>query len=121
MTPENLMAEYERRLGTCDFDQVAPLIANDAIFWFTDGTHRGVGEIRKAFERTWSILKNETYWLDDMQWLAVGDDAAACTYRFNWRAEINGAPAQGNGRGTTVLQRDGDWRIVHEHLSRATG
>jgi ketosteroid isomerase-like protein len=97
---------------------VARLIAPDANFWFTDGTHRGHDALRQAFDETWAALKDETYWLDDFNWITEGDRAAACTYRFNWTATISGEPASGSGRGTTVLERRaGRWLIVHEHLS----
>jgi ketosteroid isomerase-like protein len=94
------------------------LIAEDATFWFSDGTHRGIAAIRGAFEATWHALADETYWLDQLEWIAEGDIAAACTYRFNWKATIDGQPSSGSGRGTTVLKRvDDRWWIVHEHLS----
>ena len=49
----------------------------------------------------------------------MGDTAASCTYRFRWMAEIDGTPCVGEGRGTTVLRKEGrEWKIVHEHLSR---
>ena len=118
MGPQDVLAAYEERINRHDFDLLAPLIAADAIFWFSDGSHAGIGAIRDAFERTWASLREETYWLEDRHWIAVGDAVAACTYRFGWRATIDGEPAFGAGRGTTVLRSDGDaWRIVHEHLS----
>lgn len=42
-----------------------------------------------------------------------------CTYRFRWKADIDGITYEGDGRGTTVLKKeDTQWKIVHEHLSR---
>jgi ketosteroid isomerase-like protein len=117
-----VLAAYEERINRHDFDLLVDLIAPDARFWFSDGTHEGIASIRAAFERTWAIAVGETYWLDNRQWIALGDAAAACTYRFNWRATIDGRPASGVGRGTTVLaRRDGGWQIVHEHLSKEPG
>jgi uncharacterized protein (TIGR02246 family) len=117
-TPQAVLKEYETGLAARSFDAVAHLIASDAVFWFTDGTHQGHDQIRLAFDETWAALKDETYWLDEQRWIAEGDTAAACTYRFNWTATINGQPASGSGRGTTVLaRRGGRWLIVHEHLS----
>jgi ketosteroid isomerase-like protein len=118
MDARDVLKAYELRINRHDFDEVTELIAEDAVFWFSDGTHRGLGEIRAAFERTWHALSEETYWLEDMSWIAEGDAAAACTYRFNWQAVIDGRPASGSGRGTSVLARRSDrWQIVHEHLS----
>ncbi len=112
------MALYGERINRRRFAEVAPLIDENAVFWFTDGSHVGHKAIRSAFERTWASLVNETYWLEDLQWLAMDEAAAGCTYRFHWTAEIDGQPRAGAGRGTTVLRRsDSGWKIVHEHLS----
>ena len=43
---EQFMQEYEKRANTADFDQVAPLISDDAVFWFSDGSFVGKSAIR---------------------------------------------------------------------------
>lgn len=113
------LAAYADRINEHDFDLLIDLIAPDARFWFSDGSHIGVAAIRAAFEQTWAAMgPDEHYWLDKLEWIAEGDGAAACVYRYNWRTVRNGEPASGSGRGTTVLRRVGDhWWIVHEHLS----
>ncbi|MFB9951423.1 YybH family protein [Rhizobium puerariae] len=119
MTPQDHMKLYEAKINLRRFEEVEPLVSADATFWFTDGTHHGLDDIRNAFEKTWAQLGNETYWLEDVDWVAVGDQAASCIYRFRWKAEIDGRTLEGEGRGTTVLSREGpNWKIVHEHLSR---
>jgi ketosteroid isomerase-like protein len=119
-TARDVLAAYCERINEHDFDRLTDLIAEDATFWFTDGMHRGIAEIRAAFETTWRVMgPTERYWLDRLEWIAEGDTAAACRYRFNWSAERDGETLSGNGIGTSVLQRVGDrWWIVHEHLSR---
>jgi ketosteroid isomerase-like protein len=118
MSARDVLQAYEDRINRHDFDLLTDLIAPNATFWFSDGTHRGIAEIRTAFEATWRTLADETYRLDQLEWIAEGDTAAACTYRFNWKATIGGAERSGTGRGTTVLRRADDrWWIVHEHLS----
>ena len=117
-----MLKAYEDRINHHDFDLLTDLIAEDATFWFSDGTHRGIAGIRAAFEATWQALADEIYWLDQLEWIAEEDSAAACTYRFNWKATIDGKPSSGSGRGTTVLRRvDDRWWIVHEHLSQMPG
>ena len=104
MTPEELMREYERRTNTHRFEQVAPLIADDAVYWFSDGSFRGKAAIRRAFEATWTAIRDEHY--------------AVCAYTFRWQGQTSNGPAEGTGRGTSVLRKqDGDWQVVHEHLS----
>jgi ketosteroid isomerase-like protein len=120
MSARDVLKAYEDRINRHDFALLTDLIAPDARFWFSDGSHEGSDAVRVAFERTWQNLADETYWLDQHDWIAEGDTAATCLYRFNWKATIDGRTAAGSGRGTTVLrQRDGRWWIVHEHLSSA--
>ena len=109
MIAKDVLTAYEQRINQHDFDLLLDLIAPDASFWFSDGTHQGIAAIRAAFEATWAAL------LTDREWIGEGDGAAACIYRFNWRS----GEQSGSGRGTTVLARTtAGWRIVHEHLSR---
>jgi ketosteroid isomerase-like protein len=118
MSPKDLMAIYESKINLHIFDEVAPLIAADAVFWFNDGSYVGLAAIRNAFEKTWKNLPQETYWLENLQWLALGDAAASCVYHFNWSAVRHDKIISGGGRGTTVLKKDAlTWKITHEHLS----
>lgn len=117
MGPEDVLAAYEERINRHDFDLLAPLIAADATFWFSEGSYSGHAAIRAAFERTWAALHNDTYQLSDRRWIAAGEDVAACSYRFSWTTTIDGQPRSGSGRGTTILRRDaGIWLIAHEQL-----
>ena len=121
MTPEECMAEYGRRNNTRRFADVAPLIADDAVFFFNDGTHKGIAAIQKAFEDTWAWdVSDESYSIEDLYWVAAGESVAACTYQYLWEGSVAGRPRAllGKGRGTNVLYRNGDrWQVVHEHLS----
>jgi ketosteroid isomerase-like protein len=117
-TPQSVMSAYADLINRHDFSLLVPLISEDATFWFSSGTYSGLEAARIAFERTWQRLANETYWLEDIEWIACGPDAACCVYTCNWRATLNGQPTHGRVRGTTVLaNRPEGWRIVHEHLS----
>lgn len=119
MYPEDALKQYEDRINAHDFDQLVPLISDDAVFWFNDGSHLGLEEIKRAFERTWQKFPLESYWLEEVNWIARGVSVAVCTYKFCWRATIQGKTVSGGGRGTTILRKDSDtWKIVHEHLSQ---
>jgi ketosteroid isomerase-like protein len=118
MTPIEFMQAYEQRTNTHNFQDVAPLIADDAIYWFNDGSFYGVDEIRQAFERTWGIIQNERYRIESIQWIISDENAAVCTYMFHWQGIVEGQSAQGEGRGTSVLANvDGKWKVLHERLS----
>lgn len=119
MSARDILAAYTDRINRQDFDLLTELIAPDATFWFSNGTHGGIAAIRAAFEATWQAMgPSERYWLDELEWIAEGDSATACIYRFNWEISVDGKRQSGSGRGTTVLKRLGDrWWIAHEHLS----
>jgi uncharacterized protein (TIGR02246 family) len=112
------MAEYERAANSHDIGRVLPLIAEDATYWFTDGSYRGREEIAGALERTSATIHEEVYEIRELEWVALTEELAACRYHFFWRGVVDGQPSSGRGRGTNVLvRRDGAWRVQHEHLS----
>jgi ketosteroid isomerase-like protein len=120
MSPEEFMCEYEATANTHDLEATLALIAEDAVYLFSnESSHVGKDTIRKAIQRNFDTIKAEKYAIHDLIWLAQSDDVAVCIYEFDWSGEIHGKLASGGGRGTTVIQRAvGRWRVVHEHLSR---
>jgi ketosteroid isomerase-like protein len=116
--PAELMREYEIRANGHRFENVAPLIAENALYWFSDGSFCGHDEIKKAFKHTWNTIRDEHYYIDNMQWLGNDNHLAVCTYLFHWQGMVDGQMKQADGRGTSVLGMvDGEWKVLHEHLS----
>jgi len=113
------MREYEAAANRHDLQAMLAMIADDAIFWFSDqSAHVGKLAIASAIQSNFDAIKNEQYRIENLNWLAASDDIAACVYEFRWSGEVNGKPASGGGRGTSLIRRiDGKWRLVHEHLS----
>ena len=110
---------YEQATNRHDFDELVPLIADDATYWFTEGSYDGIDAIRAAVERTFATILDEVYTIEDLEWVAIADDLAVCRYRFRWSGVIDGESASGQGRGTNVVtKRNGAWKMLHEHLSR---
>lgn len=73
---------------------------------------------KKAFVATFNGIKDETYSIHNVRWLALGDTVAVCVYDFHWIGTVDGARKEGRGRGTNALvKRAGTWLMVHEHLS----
>ncbi len=114
------LKEYEALANKCDFDLLIPYIAEDAVYWFSNGSYRGIQAIRKAFEDTWNTIKNEKYTIRDIEWLTVTDTSAMSIYTFHSDGFVDGRKQEYIGRGTNILQKKaGKWKIVHEHLSKA--
>jgi ketosteroid isomerase-like protein len=112
------ISEYERANNSHDIERVVPFIAEDATYWFSDGSCRGIGEIRSAIEKTFATILDEVYEIRELEWPVLTSDIAVCRYRFAWTGVVDGEPRSGQGRGTNVIvRREGDWRMLHEHLS----
>ena len=99
MSPSDFMNEYEAVTNAHALDALLELIADDAIYLFSNQTaHVGKPAIRRAIQANF--------------------EAAACVYEFEWSGTVNGVLVSGQGRGTTVIRRtDGQWKVAHEHLS----
>ncbi|SKA80846.1 protein of unknown function [Agreia bicolorata] len=114
----SFLAEYERRTNAHDIDAWSELIAGDATYWFTNGTHVGKRAIVDAVAYNFRVIEDETYRISDVEWVHRADDIAVVRYRFSWAGLQDGQPASGSGRGTNVMsRRDGRWQMTHEHLS----
>ncbi len=118
MSAKNILEKYKVEINKHNFDTLEPLISQECKFWFSSGTFVGLEQTRKAFEKTWGMIKDEVYTLSDVEWIGESDHAAVCVYTFHWKGLIEGQFREGNGRGTSCFRRENDgWKIVHEHLS----
>ncbi|WP_069766326.1 nuclear transport factor 2 family protein [Streptomyces sp. LUP47B] len=112
------IGEYERANNIHDISRVVPFIAEDAVYWFSDGSHRGIEEIRSAIEKTFAGILDEVYEVRELEWPVLTADVAVCRYLFAWTGVVNGELRSGQGRGTNVIvRRDGKLKMLHEHLS----
>lgn len=112
------MRNYEMANNSHVWDNVSLMIADDASYWFTDGSYKGIDQIRSAIEATFLKLEDEVYSITELRWIVAEESTAVCVYRFSWRATIDGEKRSGDGRGTNILKKQqGDWKIIHEHLS----
>ena len=117
MNHETALSTYVEKLNTHAWEQIAPCVAEDAVFLFTEDTFVGKAAAKAAFEKTFKLIENEVFSLHDIAWSIVTDEVATCPYEFRWKGLISGQESSGGGRGTTILRRvDGRWLIAHEHL-----
>ena len=89
MSARDVLEAYTDRINRQDFDLLTGLIAPDATFWFTNGTHSGIAAIRAAFEATWQVMgPTERYRLDQLEWSAEGDEAGTDPERVTRRLMV---------------------------------
>ncbi|MBI2798303.1 DUF4440 domain-containing protein [Candidatus Saccharibacteria bacterium] len=117
---ETFMQAYEKAANSRNFSKVSPMIADNAVFIFTNGTFEGKPAIQKAFEDTWDKIKNEKYSVSSVIWLKNGYRNAICEYLFVSDGIVNGKHRAYKGRGRSELKRiNGNWRITKEHLIKS--
>jgi len=118
MTPEDFIHAYETALASQDWAQVDPLVHTDACVTFSNGTvHKGKSAVQAAFEKNFSLIKDEKYSISNVHWVLKNNETAVYLFEFQWSGVIGGKPAQGAGRGTSVLiNTDGKWQLLIEHL-----
>ena len=117
--PREALSEYATATNNHDLQFTLNLVADEAVYWFSDASsHVGIAAIKAALESNFSAIEEEVYEISSLRWIVDTEDAGVCLYRFNWSGVIAGAAVEGSGRGTSVLTRTGEgWRILHEHLS----
>lgn len=120
MTPAQTKRELLRRMQAKDLAATMELIADDAVYFWSNGSAMfGKAAIAEAMRTNFEGIKNDTYDVTDVIWIAEDDDVAACVFRFEWTGVVEGRAASGRGRGASVLKRtDGVWRVAHENLSQ---
>jgi len=116
---EEALQKYIEATNTHNFENVKKLLHKDAVYWFSDKTCTTMEDIQNYFEKAWDIVKEEVYSAKDVKWIAISDTCATCIYTYHYEGYINGHFTKGQGRATNVFVKDknGDWKLIHEHLS----
>ena len=117
MNPEEVLKKYELALASQDWSSVEPLMHKDICVTFSNGTFKGISEVKSVFENNFDSIKDEKYEISNLHWAHISDTQAVCLYDFNWQGIIEDEMCSGGGRGTSVLILDGgQWKIITEHL-----
>ena len=119
-SPTEYKRELLRRMNAKDLAGTMELIADDAVYFWSNGAAMfGKEQIAQAMQANFEGIQNDVYEVRDLTWLVDSPDVAVAVYRFQWTGELEGKPASGRGRGASVIKRiEGEWRTVHEHLSQ---
>ena len=118
MTPEEFIRRYEAALASQSWAEVDPLVHDDVCVTFSSGAvHKGRAAVRSAFETNFASIEGERYSVTNVHWVLRTEQTSVFVFDFEWSGRIQGQPAQGKGRGTSVLVRDRDeWKLLAEHL-----
>ncbi len=118
MLPEQFITAYELALASQQWKNVEPLIHANACVTFSTGTvHKGIEAIKEAYEKNFSLIRNEKYSVTDVHWVSKTNHTAVYLFNFHWKGIINGVQAEGSGKGTaTIVFEEGQWKLIAEHL-----
>ncbi|MGV3592663.1 MAG: YybH family protein [Gammaproteobacteria bacterium] len=119
MKPQDFIRDYERALASHSWDSVEPLIHDDVVVTFSDGSvHKGKASVKLAFERNFALIDDEKYAIHNVSWVRETPSMAVFAYDFAWEGLVKGTHTRGSGVGTSVLVLDdGRWKLLVEHLS----
>jgi len=119
-SPQACMDNFTAALIRRDIDTALNLLADDVVFFYSNGTAiLGKDAFAAFMTSSWRLVENYTYSTLDAIWVARSDAAAAVIYHFAWSGAVRGDKVSGEGRGTRVFRREpgSGWLIAHEHLS----
>jgi len=72
MTPAQFLREYKTSGRTGGVEHTLRLIDDRAVYWFSDGSaHGGKSAVERAIRRNFDLIKDETYTMRDVVWVAV--------------------------------------------------
>ncbi|MBC8311540.1 MAG: nuclear transport factor 2 family protein [Candidatus Marinimicrobia bacterium] len=100
--PEEFIKKYEVAIATQKWNNISPLIHENASVTFTEDTFHGKPNVKGAFEKTFKLIQDETYLVSNINWIKQNDKLAIFTFNYKWSGIINGQRAEGSGRGTSV-------------------
>ncbi|WP_054711511.1 nuclear transport factor 2 family protein [Bacillus sp. JCM 19041] len=109
---------YIEATNTHKFSNVEKVLHPEAVYFFTDATCRGYEEIGAYFNQTWNLIKEEVYSASEVEWIAISEEMATCTYTYTYEGYLEEEFISGKGRATNVFSVIGsEWKLIHEHLS----
>ncbi|MEM7102748.1 MAG: nuclear transport factor 2 family protein [Bacteroidota bacterium] len=120
MTPDEFIKAYEKALGSQNWANVDPLVHDNANVIFSNGkVNKGKSAVQAAFEHNFTAIKNETFVIENVNWLHKSSVIAVYTFEYKWEGIFNGQKIGGQGVGTSVLKlEEGHWQLLSEHLGK---
>ena len=117
MTPLETIKNYEQALANQNWDSVAEYFHNDCVVIFSEATYYGKLQVGMAIDKTFSIIKDESFKLSDIKWIYQSELFATCVFNYTWSGTMNKKTFSSAGRGTlAMVKTDDGWQIITEHL-----
>ena len=116
-TVEKTLENYLLGLSKQSWSAVEEYFHDNCTIHFIEATYQGKKQIGTAIGKTFSMIKDEDFILENIKWNHKSDTFAACTFVYKWTGTIHGRRFTTPGRGTIVWVKEDDrWQIVVEHF-----
>jgi ketosteroid isomerase-like protein len=116
-TVEKAFENYEIGLSRQSWDAVKDYFHEDCAVIFIEANYLGKNAIKRAIDKTFSLIRDEKFILFNKHWSIKREDFASVIFEYEWSGKINGEIFRTLGRGTAVLIKENDrWQIINEHL-----
>ena len=117
MNPREFIKAYENAISEQSWNKTEKLIHPDCVVTFTNGTYKGKAQVEAIFRKNFDLIKDEIYTISNVHFVIEKSDYVVFIFNYNWSGIIHGEPAEGGGRGTSVIvKQNGNWQLISEHL-----
>lgn len=114
---KEIFKDFLNALASQDGEAAQAFYHDDATIFFREGSYYGKFQIKMILQNTFSIIKDETFDVKNLNWNFQSDQFATCTFEYNWTGTIQGKQFVTPGRGSLAwVCTDGDWKIILEHF-----
>lgn len=114
---QEVFKEYLQALASQNFESAIAFFHDDATVLFREGSYFGAFQIKMILQNTFSIIKDETFTVDKLNWNYVANDFATCSFEYVWEGTIQGKSFVTPGRGSIAwVLENNTWKIVLEHF-----
>ena len=114
---EDRFKNYLKALEKQSFEEAIDFFADNATVLFREGSYYGKFQIKMILKNTFSIIKDETFEIQNLNWNYKSETFSTCTFEFDWSGIIQGRRFSSPGRGGIAWANiDGKWQIVLEHF-----
>ncbi|MEW6711802.1 MAG: nuclear transport factor 2 family protein [Candidatus Riflebacteria bacterium] len=116
-TVQETLKLYEIGLSKQSWEAVKDFFHENCTVIFAEATYFGKNQVAGAIQKTFSLIKDESFTLSEINWTIIRESFASCTFNFEWAGTINGKRFVNPGRGTAVWAHENEkWQIVNEHF-----
>jgi len=111
------MDEYQQALMSTNWDKLSSFFHDNCAMLYSDGTYIGKKALKKAFEKTFLLMKKGDFRISNIHCSIITDQFCTCLFKLSWSAEVCGDKIIGEDRGTcSLVVVDNSWQIINQHL-----